>query len=166
MLALGAIVLMQDASLAERMRGSDPREVQRCVEELLRYLSVVQTAFPRFARCNIEIDRHPVRRGDVVICSLVAANRGPELGGSPGRVDLDRRPNQHLAFGLGAHRCLGAELARIELRIAYTALMRRFPWMQLAVAADELRFRPTSIVYGLDSLPVHLDPSATPASRT
>jgi cytochrome P450 len=156
MLALGAIVLMEHPPLAQRLRRSDPQDAARCVDELLRYLSVVQVAFPRFARHDLEVGRHRVRRGDVVICSLVAANRSPELGPSPDRVAPDRQSTHHLAFGHGAHRCLGAELARTELRIAYTALTRRFPSMRLAVPASELPFRPTSIVYGLDSLPVHL----------
>lgn len=168
MLALGATILMQDTALAGRLRESAPEDATRCVDELLRYLSVVQVTFPRFARQDLQVGDHQISHGDVVVCSLVAANRDPDVGPSPGRIDPDRRSNHHLAFGLGVHRCLGAELARMELRVAYTALARRFPSMRLAVPADELRYRPTSIVYGLEGLPVHLgsiDPRARNTSN-
>jgi cytochrome P450 len=72
-------------------------------------------------------------------------------------VDPKRKPMSHLAFGHGIHRCVGAELARMELRAAYPALVRRFPHMRLAVAPEELAFRRASIVYGLTQLPVLLD---------
>jgi cytochrome P450 len=156
MLALGSIALLRDPGLAGRVRRADAEDATRCVDELLRYLSVVQVAFLRFARRDVEVGGQPVRRGDVVACSLVAANRGPEAGACPHAIDPDRSPNRHLAFGFGAHRCLGAELARMELRIAYPALLRRFPDLRLAVPEAELRFRRASIVYGLDRLPVRL----------
>ena len=70
------------------------------------------------------------------------------------RFDATREPTSHLAFGYGIHRCIGAELARMELRAAYPALVRRFPNLRLAVPAEELAFRKLSIVYGLDELPV------------
>jgi cytochrome P450 len=72
------------------------------------------------------------------------------------RFDPTRKAASHLAFSYGIHRCIGAELARMELRAAYPALVRRFPKMRLAVAPEELSFREISIVYGLDSLPVLL----------
>ncbi|HWM06964.1 MAG TPA: cytochrome P450, partial [Actinophytocola sp.] len=72
------------------------------------------------------------------------------------RVDPQRPATSHLAFGYGVHRCIGAELARMELRAAYPALVRRFPSMRLAEEAD-LNFRKVSIVYGVDRLPVLLD---------
>jgi cytochrome P450 len=126
------------------------------VEELLRYLSVVQVAFPRFAKHDMELFGTPLRAGDVVITSLSGANRDPGWAGAdPDVFDPARVPaSGHLAFGHGIHRCIGAELARMELRAAYPALFRRFPQLRLAVPADQLEFRDTSIVYGVEALPV------------
>ncbi|MGH8880532.1 MAG: cytochrome P450, partial [Stackebrandtia sp.] len=127
------------------------------VEELLRYLTVVQVAFPRFATEDLEIAGVRIEAGDIVMCSLSGANRDPVLGADMDGFDPTRPTTSHLAFGHGIHRCIGAELARMELRVAYPALVARFPRMRLAGPADELPFRYASIVYGVDSLPVLLD---------
>jgi cytochrome P450 len=159
MLALGAMVLMTDDGMAERMRSGDA--VDRMVEELLRYLTVVQVAFPRVAVRDVRVGDAEVRTGDVVICSLSGANRDDLLGGNPHKIDPDREPaRSHLAFGFGIHRCIGAELARMELRVAYPALARRFPRMRPATPPAALAFRRASIVFGLDALPVVLGPAA------
>ena len=96
--------------------------------------------------------------GDVVIPSLSGANRDAALGAAMESFDHTRDPLPHLAFGHGLHRCVGAELARLELRLAFPALVRAFPHMELAVPADELRFRELSIVHGVEALPVRLAP--------
>jgi cytochrome P450 len=155
MLALGAIVLLRDPQAAERVLD-DPDSVNRFVEELLRYLTVVQVAFPRFVTEDMELGGVSIAKGDVVVVSLSGANRDGALGSDMDNFDPTREPTSHLAFGYGIHRCIGAELARMELRIAYPALIRRFPKMRLAIDPDELPFRQSSIVYGVDSLPVLL----------
>jgi cytochrome P450 len=155
MLALGALVLMTNPDMAGRMRAGDG--VDRMVEELLRYLTVVQVAFPRVAIRDVRVGDAEIRAGDVVMCSLSGADRDDLIGPDPELIDPDRTPaRSHLAFGYGIHRCVGAELARMELRIAYPALVRRFPGMRPAVPPAELTFRRASIVFGLDSLPVTL----------
>lgn len=160
MLALGTITLLRDAALAESVRAET--DVAATVDELLRYLTVVQVAFPRFATRDIDITGRRIAAGDVVLCSLVAANRHPAYGPDAHVVSPHRRAPTHLAFGHGIHRCIGAELARIELQVAYPALLRRFPRMALATPLEELPFRQGSIVYGLDELPVRLSgPSVT-----
>jgi cytochrome P450 len=156
MLALGALVLLQNPETFERVRDDDSA-IDGLVEELLRYLSVVQMAFPRFAREDMEIKGHRIEKGDIVLCSLLRANRAEELTTRAGTFDAQRGKSQHMAFGHGIHRCVGAELARMELRAAYPALVRRFPKMRLAVPPADLSFRKLSIVYGLDGLPVTLD---------
>ncbi|WP_240941989.1 cytochrome P450 [Planosporangium thailandense] len=156
MLALGALVILRDPTAAELLAGGDGEMVNRFVEELLRHLSVVQVAFPRFATRDMEIAGVTIAAGDVVLCSLSGANRDPVLGGDLEKVDPTRPPRPHLAFGHGFHRCVGAELARMELRTAYPALVRRFPGMRLAVAPGQVSYRKASIVYGVDSLPVLL----------
>jgi cytochrome P450 len=89
----------------------------------------------------------------------VGANRDGRLGEGMDSFDGTRPPTSHLAFGHGFHRCVGAELARMELRIAYPALARRFPDLRLAAEdRDVLGYRQLSIVYGLDALPVRLAP--------
>ncbi|MFE0021328.1 cytochrome P450 [Amycolatopsis sp. NPDC059021] len=156
MLALGALVLLRDEGAMAAVRGDDDA-VHRFVEELLRYLTVVQMAFPRFAKEDMEIGGVSVSEGDIVIVSLSGANRDAALGAGMESFDAARDPSSHLAFGYGIHRCVGAELGRMELRAAYPALIRRFPNLRLAVEPDQLAFRKVSIVYGLDALPVLVD---------
>ncbi|MEV4145506.1 cytochrome P450 [Amycolatopsis sp. NPDC049691] len=156
MLALGALVLLRDEQAFEAVRG-DEQSVHRFVEELLRYLTVVQMAFPRFAKEDMEIAGARISEGDIVLVSLSAADRDPKLGPDMEKFDATREPTSHLAFSYGIHRCIGAELARMELRTAYPALVRRFPNLRLAVPEEELSFRKVSIVYGLDELPVLVD---------
>jgi cytochrome P450 len=152
MLSLGTIALLADPEPAALVReGTD---VDAVVEELLRYLTVVQVAFPRFARTDTTIAGQPVAAGDLVLCSLSSADRDAALGEGMEQVDLTRRPTPHLAFAYGIHHCLGAQLARLELRVAFPALLRRFPTLRLAVEPGEIRYRERSIVYGVDELPV------------
>jgi cytochrome P450 len=153
MLALGALVMLRDPETFQRVHDDD-EAVPGLVEELLRYLTVVQVAFPRFAREDVEVAGVHIGKGDMVVCSLSGANRDAALGEEMETFDATRAPTSHVAFGYGVHRCVGAELARMELRAAYPALVRRFPSMRLAVPPEELTFRKTSIVYGIESLPV------------
>nr|WP_296068641.1 cytochrome P450 [uncultured Actinoplanes sp.] len=155
MLALGAVVLMSDDAMAARMRAGEG--VDETVEELLRYLTVVQVAFPRVAIRDHRIAGVDIRAGDVVMCSLSGANRDVRFGADAEKINPGRPGGRsHLAFGYGIHRCIGAELAKMELRTAYPALVRRFPGMRPAVDASQLEFRRASIVFGLESLPVTL----------
>jgi cytochrome P450 len=154
MLALGGLLLTRDGETAKLLADGDAVAVRGVVEELLRYLSVVQVAFPRFARRDTRIGGVDIREGDMVLCSLSGANRDATLGEGMEHLDPQRAPVSHLAFGHGIHRCVGAELARMELRAAFPALVRRFPNLR---PAKDPTFRKASIVYGLDSLPVLLD---------
>ncbi|WP_082538018.1 cytochrome P450 [Angustibacter sp. Root456] len=158
MLALGTLVLTQHPEALELARRGGA-ELDAVVEELLRYLGVVQTAFPRFARYDLELFGHEVRRGDVVLVSLSGANRDERLASGAVRFDPTREPGSHLAFGHGFHRCVGSELARMELRTAFRAIAERFPDVELACSPDDLTFRELSVVYGIESLPVRLRPA-------
>jgi cytochrome P450 len=156
-LSLGALALMQSPELFALLAGTPTDDqVHRAVEEILRYLSVVQVAFPRFARSQIDVAGATIGAGEMVLVSLSAADRDPVLSGegSLERFHGGRAPTSHLAFGYGVHRCVGAELARIELRIAFPALARRFPTMRLDLPVTDLAFRNTSIVYSVERLPV------------
>ncbi|KQY60699.1 cytochrome [Aeromicrobium sp. Root495] len=156
MIALGTIVLLRDPAHADLMRHGSRPDVERAVEELLRYLSVVQVAFPRFAQQDMELFGQQIKKGDVLLASISGANRDPSaVGEDPESFDPFRVPkNGHLAFGHGIHRCIGAELARIELRAVFPALLQRFPDLALGVHESELSFRQLSFVYGVDELPV------------
>lgn len=155
MLALGAVLLLRDESVAAMVRD-EPASVHGFVEELLRYLTVVQIAFPRFATEAMTIAGVEIAEGDGVLVSLSAADRDPRLTPNPEVFDPRRLPSPHLAFGHGIHRCIGAELARMELRTAYPALLKRYPHLTMAVDERTLPLRTTSIVYGVDELPVTL----------
>ena len=135
-------MLSRDAAARRVVREGDAAAVGAVVDELLRYLSVVQVAFPRFARTRVELGGVTIEKGDVVVCSLSAANRDPLLGAGLDGIRLTPAEASHLAFGHGVHRCVGAELARLELRIALPALFRRFP--NLEIAAEDPAFRELS----------------------
>ncbi|MET0953604.1 MAG: cytochrome P450, partial [Aeromicrobium sp.] len=156
MIALGTIVLLRDPVYADLVRNGSPQDIDRVVEELLRYLSVVQVAFPRFAKQDMTLFGQEIKAGDVILASLNGANRDPASAGErPDEFDPYRTPpSGHLAFGHGIHRCIGAELARMELRIALPRLFRRFPDLALAKRPEELSFRQLSFVFGVDELPV------------
>ncbi|MEU7836236.1 MULTISPECIES: cytochrome P450 [unclassified Nonomuraea] len=151
MLALGTLWLLENPEQAARVREDD-RYAEQMVEELLRYMTVVQVAFPRFAREDLELFGHSIKKGEMVLCSLTAANRDPHLGEGIEEVRPERpTAGSHLAFGHGIHRCVGAPLAQMEMRIAFPALLRRFPGLRVA---GEVPFRKLAIVYGVEKLPV------------
>lgn len=159
MLSMGAYVLMQQPEAYAALRSGDRGQVDVVVEELLRYLCPVQIAFPRFARADLQLAGQRITKGSVVVVSLSGANRDPEHVPEPEQFSLHNAGTAHLAFGHGLHRCVGAELARMELRAALSALSARFPDLSLAVDPTELKFRELSIVHGIDELPVRLTAS-------
>jgi len=157
MLSMGTYVLTQQPAAYEILRSGDKAQVDQVIEELLRYLCPVQIAFPRFAREDHDLFGHRVSKGSVVVVSLSGANRDPDAVPRPEEFSLDNVGASHLTFGHGLHRCVGAELARMELRAALTGLAKRFPDLSLATDdLGELGFRDLSIVYSLDRLPVRL----------
>jgi cytochrome P450 len=153
-LSLGALALLQSPDYFAALGSADEPTVHLAVEELLRYLTVVQVAFPRFSRTDVRIGDVDIPAGQMVLVSLSGADRDPVLGENLEVFDPTRPATSHLGFGYGIHRCVGAELARIELRIAFPALARRFPTMRPAVPMAELDFRQTSIVYSAVTMPV------------
>ena len=155
MLSLGAYLLVSSPDAMQMLR-EDATAADRVVEELLRHLTVVQIAFLRFAKVDLEIGGQQIKAGDVVAVSLLGANRDPKLGAGLDDFDPTREPTKHLAFGHGMHRCVGAELARMELRIALRQLANRFPDLSLTAASDDLEWRKLSAVYGIEALPVRL----------
>jgi cytochrome P450 len=154
MLALGTAVLLENRELWNRLIADSTSAVP-IVDELLRMLSVVQVSFPRFAKDDVVVAGQAISKGAVVLVSLPAANRDPRASAGD-EMDLTRASGSHLAFGYGFHRCVGAELARMELRMAFPTLAARFPEMALAVPSEELEYRALSLVYGVEAVPVTL----------
>jgi cytochrome P450 len=152
LIANGLLALLRRPEAFEMLRKGDVGEEQ-AVEELLRYDAPVQYT-GRTAVKDCEIGGREIRKDDLVRMALASANRDPEKFNDPDTLELGREPNPHLAFGAGIHYCLGAPLARLEGRLAITALIRRFPRMQLSDV--ELRYRPATVLRGLDALPVTL----------
>jgi cytochrome P450 len=150
MLSLGTLALLQHPDQLARVRD-DPAAVDPAVEELLRWLTVVHGGFPRAATEDTTLGGHPIAAGELVIGSLAAANHDPEAIDDPDVLDTARAPSAHLAFGHGVHHCLGAPLARIEMRVAFPALFRRFPTLHLD---GEPEFRHRTLIYGLHRLPL------------
>ncbi|MEU9331653.1 cytochrome P450 [Streptomyces sp. NPDC048290] len=153
MLGLGTLVLLEHPDQLAKLID-DPGLIDRAVEELLRYVSVIPTLSPRTALTDVPLGGEVVPKGERVICSAFAVNRTAAPGAEDG-FDLTREPAPHLAFGHGVHYCIGAQLARMQLRTAYLALFRRFPELRLAVPHEEISFRlASSRAYSLDALPV------------
>ncbi|QVQ51181.1 cytochrome P450 [Spiractinospora alimapuensis] len=154
-IALGVFSLLQHPDHLAALR-SDPDLTETAVEELLRFHSIVHLGAPnRVALEDVEVAGTLIRAGQGVTVSVPAVNRDPSVFPDPHSLRFDReRPRQHLALGHGIHQCLGQQLARIELRIAFRALLDRFPTLRLAVAADDVPVRDDALVLGLRELPV------------
>ncbi|NKE56924.1 cytochrome P450 [Lentzea sp. PSKA42] len=134
----------------------DPSLVPGAVEETLR-MSMPNPhngGMPRYAVTDFEIDGVTIRTGDFVLLNIIAANHDETAFAGPGRVDVTRDTADSLAFGYGAHHCVGAALARMQLQVVLTQLVARFPTMRLAVGVDELRLRHDTLIGGLVELPV------------
>jgi cytochrome P450 len=132
----------------------DAGAVGPAIEELLRWLSIVQNAIPRITTTAVEIAGVQIPAGQLVFASLPSSNRDPDFIASPDILDIRRGAPGHLAFGHGVHHCLGAPLARMEMRIAFPALLRRFPGLTLAEPFDDVQYRSFHFIYGLRSLAV------------
>jgi cytochrome P450 len=155
MIGLGVLLLLEHPDQFALLRDH-PELTENAVEELLRYISVIPTASPRTAVEDVVIGGELIKKGERVKCSLMSANRDSGVCAGPGLFDITREPSPHVAFGHGIHHCLGAPLARMEMRMVYRALIQRFPSLRLAVPAGDIRFRvaASKVVFSVESLPV------------
>jgi cytochrome P450 len=135
---------------------ADWRLAEPAVQELLRYVSFAQVAKPRYAAGETIFHGQPIRRGQMVLACLAAANSDPAVFAEPERFDIHRQAQRHLAFGTGIHVCLGAKLARVEMEIALAHLFTRFPRLHLAVPRGQLRYSGRPGTRALVALPVRL----------
>ena len=157
LIAGGMLALLLNRGELARLRA-DPALLGSAVEELLRYVSPVNDATFRFTGEPVELGGVPIGPGEVVLVALSGANRDASRYADPERLDVGRDAGGHLAFGHGIHYCLGAPLARLEAEIAFGGLLERYGEMTLAVSPDMLRWRPSSLIHGLEALPVRLVP--------
>jgi cytochrome P450 len=152
MLALSVLALLRNPQQLATLRD-DGSVTETAVEELLRYLSIPAPLL-RMAVEDVEICGKSIAAGEYVLLSPLTANRDPDfVPDRPDVLNVHRRPVAQMSFGFGVHQCLGQQLARLELKIALPALLRRFPTLELAPEAH-IRFRRESTVYGVEALPV------------
>jgi cytochrome P450 len=155
LIASGTLALLTHPEEKTRLR-QDPSLLPAAVEELLRFTSPVNHANDRFTTEDVPVGGVVIPAGEWVLPAVSSADRDPAQFPDPDRLDLGRDTSGHVAFGHGVHHCLGAPLARMEAEVALGALLARFPRISLAVPPEELRWRPVSLMNGLESLPVRL----------
>jgi cytochrome P450 len=153
MLALGTFALLENPEQLAALRA-EPALIDNAVEELMRFLSIIQLGVTRVATEDITIGGVDIPAGDTVVVGTPETNRDPRYWDDPDRLDLHRARVPHLAFGHGVHQCLGQQLARVEMRIGYTELITRLPKLRLAVPASEVPLRDEMLIFGVHSLPV------------
>jgi len=145
-----AVLLLVTHSAQMALLRERPELVDGATEEVLRYASIVEAPSPRVALVDVSVAGYDIRAGDVLTISTLAANRVRE-----DQFDITRRNPAHVSFGHGIHHCIGAPLAKLELRVVMSAVVRRFPSMRLAVPEGELRFKPgRPAPFAVEELPV------------
>ena len=152
-IGMGALCLLANPGQQQALIN-DPGRITTAVEEILRAPGRSGGGIPRYARTDLQIGEVTVRAGDLVLLDNRAAGHDPAVFPSPDRFDITRQGPAHLSFGHGAHYCLGAPLARIELQAVFSQLPARFPEMRLAVPVEQLRVRSDTLTGGLTELPV------------
>jgi cholest-4-en-3-one 26-monooxygenase len=157
-ISCGMLALMERPE-ARAALAADPAVLETTgVEELLRWVSPIKNMSRTVAR-DVELHGQQLREGDQLILLYPSANRDADVFPDPFRFDVTRNPNPHLAFGFGPHFCLGASLARIELRVMFGEVLRRLPDVQLA-NGDPLPYRHSNFIVGPEAMPVRFTPSA------
>jgi len=149
----GTLTLLNHPDQMQLLRAN-PDLIQSAVEEMLRYEGPVGASSMRWAMEDVELHGQVIPAGDMVLASLLAADRDPAVFENPDTFDITRQNNKHIAFGSGIHYCLGAPLARLEGAIAINTVLRRLPNLKLAVNPDELEWGDTVLLHGLRSMPV------------
>ena len=155
LIATGTLALLEHPAELARLRA-EPELLPGAVEELLRYSNPLNHATERFTIEPTEIGGVTIPARSWVLCVTSSANRDPGRFADSDRLDVARDAGGHVAFGHGIHFCLGAPLARLEGEVAFGALLSRFPGLSLAADPSSLRWRPSSLIHGLEALPVRL----------
>jgi cytochrome P450 len=153
------VALRQHPDELARLRA-DPGLIPAAVEELLRYVIISGSGFVPLARVTREevcLGGVTIPAGETVLPSFNVANRDPAAFDDPDRLDVGRAPKTHLGFGAGAHHCLGAQLARMELQEAFRGLLTRLPGLRMTVPMSGLEFRAGQVIASMRQLPVTWD---------
>lgn len=153
MTALGTLALLEHPEQYAAL-GQDPSLAPGAVEELLRYLTILDEPNWRVATADTEIGGQKIRAGEAVKPSTFSANRDENHYADPDTFDIRRGARDHLAFGFGIHQCLGQPLARVELQVVFATLARRIPTLRLAVPLSQVPFKTDVDIYGVHALPV------------
>lgn len=153
MISLGTLTLLENPEQLA-MITADPGKTLPAIEELLRIFTIAEVATSRVATADVKIGDTLIRAGEGVVGLSNSGNHDPDAFEDPDKFDIERGARHHVAFGFGAHQCLGQNLARMELQIVFDTLFRRIPGLRVAVPVDELPFKHDSSVYGLYKLPV------------
>jgi cytochrome P450 len=153
MISLSTVALLENPEQLAEIKA-DPTKTLPAVEELLRYFTIADTATARVATADVEIGGVTIRAGEGVLGLGNAANRDPEAFDRPDDLDIERGARHHVAFGFGAHQCLGQNLARMELQIVFDTLFRRIPTLRIDAPVDDLPFKNDAFIFGLHALPV------------
>ncbi|MFB4279155.1 MULTISPECIES: cytochrome P450 [unclassified Nonomuraea] len=148
-IAGGLEALIRHPAELRRLRA-DPGLLPSAAEEMIRWVSPVKS-FMRTASADTQVNGTPIRKGEAVLLSYPSANRDEEVFDDPFRFDVGRDPNRHLAFGFGVHYCLGAALARMEIRALFAELVPRLAAVELD---GEPAWTATTFVGGLKRLPI------------
>ncbi|OBK24497.1 cytochrome [Mycobacterium asiaticum] len=156
MIGIGVLALLENPDQLPAIRDAeDPKIVANAVEELLRYLSIIQNGQRRVAVEDIPIAGEVIRAGEGIIIDLAPANWDVDAFTDPDRLYLHRsNADRHVAFGYGRHQCVGQQLARAELQIVFRSLFQRIPTMALAVPFEEIPFKHDRLTYGVHELPI------------
>lgn len=152
----GTLALLQHADEFAKLKAH-PELLDSAIEELLRYANPVQHIAMRYPLEDVTLGDTTVPRHSTVLIGIAAANRDETVFEHADRLEIARDPNRHIAFGFGIHYCLGAPLARLEAKIAFSVLFRRFPNLTLAAPADTLTWRGAPALRGLVRMPVRLN---------
>ena len=152
----GGMLVLSEHPDEYRRLIDHPELLPSAVEEILRWVAPI-VGFRRTATEDTKLRGQTIHAGDKVLLLYQSANRDEDVFAEPNRFLIDRQPNDHLAFGIGTHFCLGANLARIEIRILFEELLRRVPDIQVAPGAKPVR-TPSPLVRGIASLPVVFTP--------
>ncbi len=155
LIANGVAALLTHPDQLELLKN-DPELINSAVEEILRFTGTIGGTKPNYASEEVVLHGVTIPRGAMAIPLLASANRDPEVFENPDVFDITRAPNYHIAFSKGPHFCLGANLARMETRVAISNLITRFPGLQLAVDPSDLQVHPLPFWRRLKQLPVVL----------
>jgi cytochrome P450 len=155
-IASAVMMLLQHPDQLELLRSDPDGLAGGAVEEALRYEGAIKVLH-RWVKSDVELRGRQIKEGQRVLILPAAGNRDPERFEDPDRVDITRSPNPHIAFGKGIHACIGAQLARLEMRLALASIVKRLPGLRFADPEPDLRWVPSLASRGLEELRIAHD---------